>query len=78
MGPNTRLMSPGELGEILKPFVFLDLFVMDGKIALPPIEMGWHPHLGIATVSVLLEGAVRYAETTPVMLGGPSKARQVS
>jgi redox-sensitive bicupin YhaK (pirin superfamily) len=63
-GPITRLMSPGDLGELLKPFVFLDLFVMDGEIALPPIEMGWHPHSGIATVSVILEGAVRYAETT--------------
>ena len=63
-GPITRLMSPGDLGELLKPFVFLDLFVMDGKMALPPIEMGWHPHSGIATVTVLLEGAVRYAETT--------------
>jgi redox-sensitive bicupin YhaK (pirin superfamily) len=63
-GPITRLMSPGDLGELLKPFVFLDLFAMDGTIALPPIEMGWHPHSGIATVSVILEGAVRYAETT--------------
>ena len=63
-GPITRLMSPGDLGELLKPFVFLDLFVMDGKMALPPIEMGWHPHSGIATVSVIVEGAVRYAETT--------------
>ncbi len=58
-GPITRLMSPGDLGELLKPFVFLDLFVMDGESALPPLEMGWHPHSGIATVSVILEGAVR-------------------
>src|SRR5947209_20259157 len=63
-GPITRLMSPGDLGELLKPFVFLDLFSMDGEVALPPIDMGWHPHSGIATVTVLLEGAVRYAETT--------------
>jgi redox-sensitive bicupin YhaK (pirin superfamily) len=63
-GPITRLMSPGDLGQILKPFVFLDLFVMDGDNALPAMDMGWHPHSGIATVSVILEGAVRYAETT--------------
>jgi redox-sensitive bicupin YhaK (pirin superfamily) len=63
-GPITRLMSPGDLGELLKPFVFLDLFVMDGESALPPMEMGWHPHSGIATVTVVLEGALRYAETT--------------
>ena len=25
-GPITRLMSPSDLGESLKPFVFLDLF----------------------------------------------------
>ena len=25
-GPITRLMSPGDLGQVLKPFVFLDLF----------------------------------------------------
>ena len=25
-GPITRLVSPGDLGELLKPFVFLDLF----------------------------------------------------
>ena len=29
-----------------------------------PMELGWHPHSGIATVTVVLEGAVRYAETT--------------
>lgn len=24
-GPITRLMSPGDLGHVLKPFIFLDL-----------------------------------------------------
>ncbi len=33
-GPITRLMSPGDLGELLKPFVFLDLFEMD-EISFP-------------------------------------------
>ena len=28
-GPITRLMSPGDLGELIKPFVFLDLFEID-------------------------------------------------
>ena len=28
-GPITRLMSPSDLGERLKPFVFLDLFEAD-------------------------------------------------
>jgi hypothetical protein len=38
-GPVTRLMSPSDLGQTLKPFVFLDLFDIDlhrSKI--------WFPH----------------------------------
>jgi redox-sensitive bicupin YhaK (pirin superfamily) len=60
-GPVTRLMSPGDLGEVLKPFVFLDLFDME-KASFP--SLGLHPHSGIATVSYLFEGAVRYEDTT--------------
>ncbi len=62
-GPITRLASPGDLGRLLKPFVFLDRFEFEGGHA-PPLEAGWHPHSGIATVTVVLEGAARYAETT--------------
>ena len=62
-GPITRLASPGDLGELIKPFVFLDLFDMDGGRA-PSMDHGWHPHSGIATVTVVFEGAARYAETT--------------
>lgn len=58
-----RLMSPGDLGGLVKPFVFLDLFKGDGRHA-PPIDAGWHPHSGIATVTVVLDGTTRYAETT--------------
>jgi redox-sensitive bicupin YhaK (pirin superfamily) len=63
-GPITRLVSPSDLGELIKPFVFLDLAVFDGREAPRPMEHGWHPHSGIATVTVMLEGAVQYAETT--------------
>lgn len=63
-GPITRLVSPSDLGELMKPFVFLDLAVFDGRSPPMPIERGWHPHSGIATVTVMLEGAVRVAETT--------------
>src|SRR5438132_9970030 len=63
-GPITRLMSPSDLGELLKPFVFLDLAGFDGRYAPVPMGFGWHPHSGIATVTVMIEGAVRYAETT--------------
>ena len=63
-GPIARLVSPSDLGELLKPFVFLDLAGFDGRFAPTPMGFGWHPHSGIATVTVMLEGAVRYAETT--------------
>jgi len=63
-GPITRLVSPSDLGEIMKPFVFLDRFAFDGKSAPMSMEHGWHPHSGIATVTVVLEGSIQYAETT--------------
>jgi redox-sensitive bicupin YhaK (pirin superfamily) len=63
-GPITRLVSPSDLGELIKPFVFLDLAAFDGRFAPTPMEFGWHPHSGIATVTVMLEGAIQYAETT--------------
>ena len=60
-GPITRLMSPSDLGRRLKPFVFLDLFDAEGS-SLP--GFGWHPHSGIATLTYLWEGSVRYEDTT--------------
>src|ERR1700720_4695915 len=60
-GPVTRLMSPGDLGQMLKPFVFLDLFDMD-TASFP--GFGLHPHSGIATVTYLFEGSVRYEDST--------------
>jgi len=54
-------MSPGDLGQLLKPFVFLDLFDME-TASFPGI--GLHPHSGIATVTYLFEGSVRYEDTT--------------
>jgi redox-sensitive bicupin YhaK (pirin superfamily) len=60
-GPITRLMSPGDLGEVLKPFVFLDLFDME---ATSMSGFGLHPHSGIATVTHLFEGDVRYEDST--------------
>ncbi len=63
-GPITRLVSPSDLGGLIKPFVFLDLAQFDSRYAPTPMGFGWHPHSGIATVTVMLEGAVRFAETT--------------
>jgi redox-sensitive bicupin YhaK (pirin superfamily) len=60
-GPVTRLMSPSDLGRRLKPFVFLDLFDADSSAFS---GFGWHPHSGIATLTYLWEGDVRYEDTT--------------
>jgi redox-sensitive bicupin YhaK (pirin superfamily) len=57
-GPVTRLMSPSDLGEVLKPFVFLDLFDHEGA----PFDGGLHPHSGIATLTYVAEGAVTYID----------------
>src|SRR6185295_16135315 len=61
-GPVTRLMSPSDLGEILKPFVFLDLFEHEGA----PFELGLHPHSGIATLTYVAEGSVSYIDSDNV------------
>jgi len=61
-GPITRLMSPGDLGEFLKPFVFLDLFGFD--ITGGRKGFGMHPHSGIATLTWLIEGDTQYEDTT--------------
>ena len=63
-GPITRLVSPSDLGEAMKPFVFLDLARFDGRSAPMRMEEFWHPHSGIATVTVVLDGALRVADTT--------------
>lgn len=60
-GPITRLMSPSDLGRVLKPFVFLDLFDTENATFQ---GMGLHPHSGIATVTYLFEGSVRYEDST--------------
>jgi redox-sensitive bicupin YhaK (pirin superfamily) len=57
----TRLVSPSDVGELIKPFVFLDYFDIDPKHT-PPI--GFHPHSGIATLTLLLEGQISYEETS--------------
>jgi redox-sensitive bicupin YhaK (pirin superfamily) len=60
-GPITRLMSPSGLGRRLKPFVFLDLFDADPDSLS---GFGRHPHSGIATLTYLWQGNVRYEDTT--------------
>ncbi len=59
-GPITRLMSPSDFGQILKPFVFLDLFDDQG---VPFSGFGLHPHSGIATLTYIADGSVSYEDT---------------
>lgn len=54
-------MSPGDLGQSLKPFVFLDIFEMDRRASAGP-RMPIHPHSGIATVTVLTQGAMKFED----------------
>src|SRR5580692_8123463 len=60
-GPITRLVSPGDLGQMIKPFVFLDYFEADPANAP---KFGFHPHSGIATLTLILSGQAFYKETT--------------
>ena len=61
-GPITRLVSPGDLGEVLKPFIFLDRFEVPAG-GQPP-RFGMHPHSGIATLTYLMSGQTAYEDTT--------------
>src|ERR1700722_11122739 len=60
-GSLTRLVSPGDIGELIKPFVFLDYFDTDPATAP---KFGFHPHSGIATLTLILSGQAFYKETT--------------
>jgi redox-sensitive bicupin YhaK (pirin superfamily) len=63
----TRLVSPHDLGQLMKPFVFLDRVDIEPT---PKEELVsfmkdyYHPHSGIATVTILLSGDVRFEDTT--------------
>ena len=60
-GPITRLVSPSDIGELIKPFVFLD----HAEVASRPEPLfGIHPHSGIATLTVVLSGGLAYEDTT--------------
>lgn len=66
-GPITRLMSPSDLGQVVKPFVFLDIFDIQQPM-LRAMRMGdgmpIHPHSGVATVTVFTEGAMLFDDPT--------------
>jgi redox-sensitive bicupin YhaK (pirin superfamily) len=60
-GAVTRLVSPNDIGQMIKPFVFLDYFEADPANAP---AFGFHPHSGIATLTLILSGQAFYKETT--------------
>ncbi len=61
-GPLVRLVSASDVGQLTKPFVFLDL--VDTQRPLGQPGFGWHPHSGIATLTLAIEGQGRYADST--------------
>ena len=61
-GPITRLVSPSDLGELLKPFVFLDLVGFGAGLGGQGFAM--HPHSGIATLTFVKTGNLSYEDTT--------------
>jgi len=61
-GPITRLVSPSDLGQVLKPFIFLDRF--EAPAGGQPPAFGMHPHSGIATLTYLISGQAGYEDTT--------------
>lgn len=50
-GPITRLMRPGDLGQVLKPFIVLDLVNFEARHG--QTRFGMHPYSGIATLTCL-------------------------
>jgi redox-sensitive bicupin YhaK (pirin superfamily) len=60
-GGITRLVSPSDLGQLIKPFVFLDHAIAPytGKTTT-----GIHPHSGIATLTLMIDGGLHYEDTT--------------
>ena len=60
-GQITRLVSPSDIGEMIKPFVFLD----HAEVAFTGEPFaGIHPHSGIATLTTVLQGGLAYEDTT--------------
>jgi len=60
-GSIARLASPSDVGELIKPFVFLDH--AEAPYTGRPL-FGIHPHSGIATLTVVLQGGLAYEDTT--------------
>jgi redox-sensitive bicupin YhaK (pirin superfamily) len=59
-GPVTRVIDVTQLGELVKPFVLLDYFDLAPKGTQ---GFGIHPHSGIETLALLLDGNISYEDT---------------
>jgi redox-sensitive bicupin YhaK (pirin superfamily) len=59
-GSITRLITPWSIGELTAPFVFLDYAKVAPELRLRGIQ----PDPGIATLTVVLDGAVSFEDTT--------------
>jgi redox-sensitive bicupin YhaK (pirin superfamily) len=57
-GPITRLVSPSDIGQLIKPFVLLDYASLASAPSSSPMGFPLHPHSGIATLTTLLEGSM--------------------
>ncbi len=66
-GPITRLMSPGDLGQMLKPFIFLDYVAAEGTGP----GFGFHPHSGIATLTFPLTFDMEHTTNSESKKSGP-------
>src|SRR5258708_16905984 len=60
-GPITRLVNPSDVGQLIKPFVFLDYFDIDPEHK-PAI--GFHPPSRLEAGSLLLQRASPHAKTS--------------
>jgi redox-sensitive bicupin YhaK (pirin superfamily) len=59
-GGITRLASPSDIGQLIKPFVFLDYVDVKSPIE---IDAPLHPHSGIATLTALVEGSMHLQDS---------------
>ena len=60
-GPVVRMVSPGDLGERLKPFVFLDYF---SPVHTDDLNFPAHPHSGIGTLTWQRGGDIGYWDSS--------------
>ncbi len=58
-----RRVLPSSLAQAVGPFIFFDHF---GPVTLPPgegMDVRPHPHIGLATVTYLFDGAIRHRDS---------------